>query len=71
MSVMLKCYSFIIDCGISAPGHGKYVFDGLNTIDKRCIYQLMSNVQIPGSHIFDSQILIHSITQNKDVSLDK
>ena len=47
MSVMLQCYSFIIDSGIGAPGHEKEVVNGLNAIDKRYIYQLMSNVQLP------------------------
>ena len=35
------------------------------------IYQLMSNVQLPWSKTFDTQILIHSIIQNNDVSLAK
>ena len=48
MSVMSQTYSIIIDCGISAPGHGKEVVDGLNAFDKRYIYQLMANVQLPG-----------------------
>ena len=46
MSVMSQCYSVIIDQGISAPGHGKEVVDGLNAIGKRYIYQLMYNVQL-------------------------
>ena len=71
MSVMSQCYSVIIDCGISAPGHGKEVVGGLNVIDKRYIYQLMFNVQLPGSKTFDSQILMHSCKQNNDVSMDK
>ena len=37
MSVMSQCYSIIIDCGISEPGHGKEVVDVLNVIDKRYI----------------------------------
>ena len=37
MSVMSKTYSIIIDCGISAPGPGKEVVDGLNAVDKRYI----------------------------------
>ena len=41
MSVMSQTYSNIIDRGISAPGHGKEVVDGLNAVDKRYIYQLM------------------------------
>ena len=63
MSVMSQCYSIIIDRGISAPGHGKEVVDGLNTVDKRYIYQLMSTVQLPGSIRFDSQIQMHTGTK--------
>ena len=69
MSVMSQTCSIIIDRGISAPGHGKEVVDGLNDVDKRYIYQLMSKVQLPGSVRFDSQIKIHTGTENKDVSL--
>ena len=42
MSVISQTYSIIIDRGISAPGNGKEVVDGLNAVDKRYIYQLMS-----------------------------
>ena len=41
MSVMSQTYSIIIDRGISAPGHGKEVVDGLNAVDKRYIYILI------------------------------
>ena len=71
MSVMSHCYSIIIDRGISAPGNGKEVVDGLNDVDKSYIYQLMSTVQLPGSNIFDSQMQMHTRTQKYDVSLDK
>ena len=53
MSVMSQCYSIIIDQGISAPGHGKEVVDGINAVDKRYIYQMMYTFQLPGSKIFD------------------
>ena len=53
MSVLSQCFSIIIDRGISAPGHGKYVVDGINAIGNRCMYQLMFNVQLPGSKKFD------------------
>ena len=69
MSVISQNYSLIIDRGISAPGNGKEVVDGLNAVDKRYIYQLMSKVQLPGSIRFDSHIKIHTGTENKDVSL--
>ena len=71
MSVMSQTYSIIIDRGISAPGNGKEVVDGLNYVDKRYIYQLMSKVQLLGSVRFDSQIKIHTGTENKGVSLAK
>ena len=38
MSVMSQCYDIIIYRGISAPGYGKEVADGLNAVDKRYIY---------------------------------
>ena len=38
MPVISQTYSLIIDRGISAPGHGKEVADGLNAVDKRYIY---------------------------------
>ena len=62
---MSQTYSIIIDHGISAPGHGKEVVDGLNAFDKRYIYQLMSKVQLPGSVRFYSQIKMHTSTENK------
>ena len=54
MSLMSQTYSIIIDRDISALGHGKEVVDGLNSVDKRYIYQLMSKVKFPGLFIFDS-----------------
>ena len=44
ISDLLQCYSFIIDCGIIAPGHGIEVFDGLKYIYNCYKYQLISNV---------------------------
>ena len=71
MPVKFQCYSVIINCGISAPGNDKEVFGGINSIDKRYIYKLMSNVQLPGSKLHSSQILMHSCTQNNDIGLAK
>ena len=68
---MSQTYSIIIDRGISAPGNGKEVVDRLNAVDKRYIYQLMSKVQLTGSVRFDSQIKMHTVTENKDESLAK
>ena len=66
---MSKCYSIIIDRGISAPGHGREVVDGLNDVDMRYLYQFMSTVQLPGSNRCDLQIQNHTGNQKYDVSL--
>ena len=50
MSVMSQYNSVIIDRGIIVPGYGKEVVYGINYNDKSYIYQLMSNVQLPGSN---------------------
>ena len=71
MSVLSQRHSIIFDRGISAPGHGKEVVDDLNVIDKRYIYKLMSNVQLPVSRTFDSQILMYSCAPKNDVSMAK
>ena len=68
---MSQCYSVIIYWGISAPGHGKEVVDRLNAVDKRYTYQLVSNVQLPGSNIFDYQMKMITRNQNNDVNLAK
>ena len=68
MSVMPQCYSIIIAQGISAPGHGKEVVDGLNAVDKRYIYQFMSEVKLPGPVRFYSQIKMHTGTEKYYVS---
>ena len=66
---MSQCSSVMIDSSISAPGHSKEILYGLNDVDKRYIYQLVSNVQLPGTNRFDSQIQIHTGNQNNDATL--
>ena len=71
MSVISQCDSIIIDRGIRAPGHGKEVVYGLNVVDRRYIYQLMSNVTFTGSNRFDSKMKMHTGNQKYAVSLAK
>ena len=71
MSVMSQCYSVVIDRGINAPGYGKEVADGLNAFDTCYMYQMISNVQLPGTNIFDYHMQIYTGNQNNDVSLAK
>ena len=71
MSVLSQRNSIIFYQGISKPGHDKDVVDGLNVVEKRYMYQLMSIVQLPGPKTSEKQIIIHSCTPKKDVSLAK
>ena len=59
---MSQCYYIIIDWGISAPGHGKEVVDGLYDVDRQYIYQLMSKVQLTESIRLGSHIRMHTGT---------
>ena len=59
----------IIDRGISAPGYGRKVLYGLNAIEKRFLFQLMSTVQLPGVKGYDTQMVMHTGTCTSDVSL--
>ena len=71
MSVLSQRHSIIFDQAISEPGYGKEVVDGINAIDKRYMYQLMSTVQLPVLFCFEKHILMHSCTSKKYVNLDK
>ena len=46
MSVLSQRYSIIFDWGISAHGNVKEVVNGIDSIYKRYIYQLISTVQL-------------------------
>ena len=62
-------YNIIIDCGVEALGNGRGVFDGLNATYKLFISILITSVQLPGAASYDSQVVIHTLTANTDISL--
>ena len=39
MSLLAVKHSIAIDCGISAPSHGKSIVDAMNSVDKNMITQ--------------------------------
>ena len=69
LSILSQSYNITIDRGISEPGHSREFVEGLNSTDKRFIFHLMKNVQLPGSKQFDIQMELHTSTQNNDVTL--
>ena len=69
MSMLSQAFSVIIDCGISALGHGREVLDRINVIDKSVLFQLISTVQLPGKKGYDTRMIMQTGTHTPGVSL--
>ena len=69
MSMLSHKFSVVIESGISALWHERWLVYILNTIDKRFISQLISTVQLPGAKGYNTQIVIHTGTRTTDVIL--
>ena len=63
LSILSHVYYIIISCGVGIPVHGRDIVDCINTIDKRFIFVLMENVQLPVSKGYINQVTIHTTTQ--------
>ena len=70
MSMLSHFFSVIVECGIGAPLHSRKVVDEPNSIYKRFLFQLMSNVQLSGENIYDTQIFMHTGTCTYYASLN-
>ena len=55
-------YNIIIDSAVGTPGHGEYVADGLNFIDKIIYNFLMAKSQVNGSMGYDNHTAFHNYT---------
>ena len=69
MSILVNTYSVIIDCGFGASVHGIYDIDGLNNTEKRFISMLIMTLKLTGVAVYDTQMEMHTSTENKDISL--
>ena len=68
-SIFSQAYYVIIDRGVSVIRHGRDVVYGLNTSEKRFLFQLMKTMKLPVEKWYDIQMVIHSVTSTSDVSL--
>ena len=66
--MLSQAFYVIFDRGISSPRHGREVVDGLNAIEKRFLFQLMSTLQLPGAEGYDTQMVINTVTRTYHVS---
>ena len=69
LSIFTQAYNIIIDHGVNVTGHGREVFDGLNTTDKMFLSQLIKTVQLSSSKGYDTNMAMHYSTHKDDVSL--
>ena len=69
LSMLTNAYNIIIYRSVGDPGHGRDVIDGLNDTHKIFISMLMTTVQLTGAEDYESQMEVHTSTENKDISL--
>ena len=67
--MLYYAYKIVIDCGIRAPGHGKYVVDGLKNTEKGFFTMLTTNVQLSSASTNNSQMVMHTETSDTDISI--
>ena len=67
--MLSQAYCVIIFRGVSEPGHDREVLYGLNTTGKIYISQLMTNMKLPGSKGYVTQMVMHYKTSTADFSL--
>ena len=69
LPMLEHAYNIIIYRSVGDPGHGRDVIDGLNDTHKIFISMLMTTVQLTGAEDYESQMEVHTSTENKDISL--
>ena len=69
LSVLAKAYYIIIDRGVGEIGKVREVVDGLNATDKQFFSMLKKTVQLIGAEAHETQMEMHTLTLNKDISL--
>ena len=69
LSMFPHAYSIVIVSGFKAPGHGKYVVDGLNTEGKRFLKMLMTTMQLPFADTNDSQMVMNNAMSDTYISI--
>ena len=69
LSIFAHAYNIIIDCGVVAPLHGRYFVDYLNAAEKQFISMIITTVKLPGSDTYDSQMKMHTTTENTTIIL--
>ena len=69
LSMLYHAHEIIIYCDVVSPGHGKTFVDGINATEKIILSMLMKIVQLPNAAAKNYQVVIHTSSENADISL--
>eukprot|EP00957_Ditylum_brightwellii_P173467 13207055-Ditylum_brightwellii.AAC.1 len=61
-------FNIVINGAVGAPGHGKDVVDGLNTIDKACLKKMVVRMNNSGSKHTAKDMMAHLCMLSKKTS---
>ena len=69
MSYLSTSYQIFLDRAVDTPGHGKYVVDGFNAVQKRYLASCLRMLSTPEKHKIDSKHMrVESMTEKGEVS---
>ena len=72
ISYLSKSYQIVLDRAIDTPGHGKYVVDGFNAVQKLYLATYFRMCSTPEKYKIDSKRMrIEAMTEKGDVSFAK
>ena len=67
-----KSYQIVLDRAVDTPGHGKYVVDGFNTVEKRYLATCLRMRSTPEKYKIDSKNMhVDAVIDKGDVSFAK
>ena len=69
MSYLSKSYQIILDRAVDTPGHGKYVVNGFNAVQKRYLATCLRMRSTPEKHKIESKLMsVEAMIDKEEVS---
>ena len=72
MSFLSQSYQIVLRGSVDRPGHGKYLVDGFNAVQKRYLATCLSMRSTPEvDNIYSNHMLVDAIIEKGEVSYTK
>ena len=69
MSYLSSSYQIVLDRSVDTPGHGKYVVDGFNAVQKQYLATCLRMRSTPEKHKIDSKRMrVEAMTEKGELS---